>query len=94
MFPNVPCFTKNRIVKEWQTTHLPLFTDRASVRLHAFVTLIRGWCDQAQKNVNTDTSMDMHLDDCLRALGQILKQLTGISLLEMPMLPGTVSNPA
>ena len=45
-------------------------------------------CVQAQKAVKNTLSTFLSLHDCLRGLGTILKQLIGVSLEEVPMLPG------
>lgn len=43
---------------------------------------------KAQKAVKNSLSTFLSLHDCLRGLGTLLKQLIGVSLKEVPMLPG------
>lgn len=45
-------------------------------------------CLQAHRAIDSNVSMHLSLHDCLRGLGTVLKQLTGILLEEVPMLPG------
>jgi len=46
------------------------------------------WCLQAHKTIDSNVFLHLSLQDCLRGLGAVLKQLTGILLEEVPMLPG------
>ncbi len=46
------------------------------------------WCLQAHRTIDSNVSLYLSLHDCLRGLGAVLKQLTGILLEEVPMLPG------
>ncbi|DBA74265.1 hypothetical protein WJX77_002438 [Trebouxia sp. C0004] len=43
---------------------------------------------KAHRTIDSSVSMYLSLHDCLRGLGAVLKQLTGILLEEVPMLPG------
>lgn len=45
-------------------------------------------CLQAEETIFGRVSVYLSLHDCLRGLGTVLKQLTGISMERVPMLPG------